>query len=721
MDRWGATEVSSVVCPMPKAHSYTDVKFAYDKVRKANPDLTPAAWRKAAAQELGIDYNTFLAIWKTKGKVPVGAPPKTLPSVKMDTKYPGDTPVPEDVGEILDKWVQLMGSSKITAKERAILKQAIEDYGQKPPAALYRGVNSKTVPKVGDDIDMPPASASKAEDAALPYAENGDGKPILYYIKNANKGLNVEERAAKTSGYAEEEWIISGQFKVVARELDDEGIWNVTLERSTIKLVPDSTPTQPAAAGPGPSMNLIVDELSDSAKQVNDDVVGLKKQWQQGLMTYDETLEGLAAVGNDLKIYKHIGEKIPTAVIKKFEDLLDEVKGGSNTATAASKVDSIKEAADDAVDSIQTKYGTLDNVLAKSAYNKVKAEMPGASPATLRKAAAEYLGVDYKDFLLAWKKKPITTSYKGVGPPKKKAAVKPPTASNLPGQAPPGVSASTQGKYVIKDLTSEDLQDELARLYGPGANKDYIAVKYNSSTGIYTVDVPKSLIQSPSAVDKIAEGLQHLGLFVKRYPGSSHRLDIKAASWKKTSPKVGDQYNVVRTASGHDVLDMHSANLWTNRWWNTLDHQAKDAWHFYTGSGYRALNARLRGKPPWRDFFTGDEQVLMSRGKQLSSSMRVIDQQFTVFRGSGAKLSEFKVGALWSDRGFTSTSINPGGGFGGNVRFTIICPPGTRGMYIGKKSSHPGENEFLLDKGTEFRVMSIDGNEVKLMVVPKKK
>lgn len=551
--------MSSVVCPLPTAHTYADVKATYDKVRKAMPGLTPAAWRKAAAQELGIDYDTFLAIWKTKGK------------------------------------------------------QA---------------------------------------------------------------------------------------------------------------LTPESTPTTPASAGPGatmsikqapPKSSIPTGVETDLLKDV-DDIV---KDWEKGLSTQDEALQHFLGVKNDVQLYLHVGEKISAATIKKIDDAISAIKNGTvvtkmpvkkaapkppTTATTAAKADDLADQVDDL---ITTKFGALDNSLAKAAYNKMKVQMPGASPAVLRKAAAEYLGVDYKDYLVAWKKKPgkplTPTSKKAVGEK----------------DAPPTVSPTTAGKYANKDITADELKAELARLFGPGANKDYIALQYNSSTGIYQVMFPKSLL-SQSAMKKVAEELRKLGLYVEKSPtGNLH--SIKAGGFKKPTVTAGDQYKVIKGYGGEELIDMNSANAWTNRWWNTIDSDVKHAWGFYTGSGYRGLNAWLRGIPPYQNFYTGPLDTLKTYSKQLSQSMRAVDKQFTVFRGSNAKLSDFKVGNLWSDKGFTSTSINPAGGFGGNVRFKIICPPGTKGMYIGRKSSHPGENEFLLDKNTQFRVLEVDGNEVTLVVIPKKK
>jgi hypothetical protein len=52
------------------------------------------------------------------------------------------------------------------------------------------------------------------------------------------------------------------------------------------------------------------------------------------------------------------------------------------------------------------------------------------------------------------------------------------------------------------------------------------------------------------------------------------------------------------------------------------------------------------------------------------------------------------------------------------VKMVITVTKGTQGMYIGKRSSHPGEKEWLLNKGTKFRVTKIEGSTVYLTTIP---
>jgi hypothetical protein len=100
--------------------------------------------------------------------------------------------------------------------------------------------------------------------------------------------------------------------------------------------------------------------------------------------------------------------------------------------------------------------------------------------------------------------------------------------------------------------------------------------------------------------------------------------------------------------------------------------------------------------------------------------MVLTEHEFMVFRGTNIPIGEFKVGSLWEDMGFMSTAVNPGSAWSG-VKFDITLPKGVRGMYIGKRSSHSHENEFLIDAGTKFRILSVDVQRkvVKMVAIPK--
>ena len=524
--RWDATVAPSTVCPIPTAHSYDDVKNAYNAAKKKMPGLTPAAWRKQAAIDLGLDYNTYLKIWKS-----------------------------------------------------------------------------------------------------------GKGKG---------------------------------------------------------KLVATSTPTVSAAASQTTTMGIKEATKLPKAEKVDDlldDLDYIEQQAEKGLFTYDEVnkmVDDVIAKSNaSVKVaHKAHGLKI------KYPK------------TATAKVAQAAEAVEEAVeDKIMTSLGVhLDQQLAKDIYSQIKKAMPGGTPATWRKAAAEYLEVDYKDYLKAWKVKPSGAA--------KKVAPKPITS--------PPITPSSAGKYAKSDITPDQLKDELAKLYGPGAKKEYINIDYLPDGG-YITTIPTSLIPTQEGRAAIIKGLEKLGLKVEKSTTAANIIKVRGAQAKSQLAQI-KATGTKTLPDGRVVLDLNSADHWTTQWWQKQATETKKAWQVYTGSGYRDINGYWRhGKTS----YTSAESV-RRYSKLISDSMPRTQHEFTVFRGTSISIDKFKVGRQWSDDGFMSTAVNPGGSWSG-VKFEIICPKGTKGMYIGKKSSHPGENEFLIDKGTQFRVVGVDKvkNLVKLVAIPK--
>jgi hypothetical protein len=138
-----------------------------------------------------------------------------------------DTAVSPEAAEVLDRWVQLGGSfTNVTAADRALLAAEVAARGEAAPE-LYRGVNlgqeAASRVKVGAALDLGVASTSEDEDAALPYAENGDGTPYLLVVRGG-RGLNVQDRAQEAAGYAEKEWVVAGQFCVESLEYGGDAI-----------------------------------------------------------------------------------------------------------------------------------------------------------------------------------------------------------------------------------------------------------------------------------------------------------------------------------------------------------------------------------------------------------------------------------------------------------------------------------------------------------------
>ncbi len=70
------------------------------------------------------------------------------------------------------------------------------------------------------------------------------------------------------------------------------------------------------------------------------------------------------------------------------------------------------------------------------------------------------------------------------------------------------------------------------------------------------------------------------------------------------------------------------------------------------------------------------------------------------------------VGRTFKDKGYVSTAAGDKG-FSRMIQVDITVPAGKgRGVYIGQKSSHPTESEYLIKRGSKFRItgVSTDSN-----------
>jgi len=151
-----------------------------------------------------------------------------------------DSPVPGDVGRILDRWVQQGGHLHVSPDERKTIAKAVRYYGGPVPAGLVRGESEQPASRyvAGKNITFLPASFSTEEESALPYAESGSHNPTIIHLQDNRgvAGLNISGRAMKNSGFAEQEHLLAGRFKVARSHVDSEGIRHVYVSPTSNQL-----------------------------------------------------------------------------------------------------------------------------------------------------------------------------------------------------------------------------------------------------------------------------------------------------------------------------------------------------------------------------------------------------------------------------------------------------------------------------------------------------
>lgn len=130
----------------------------------------------------------------------------------------------------------------------------------------------------------------------------------------------------------------------------------------------------------------------------------------------------------------------------------------------------------------------------------------------------------------------------------------------------------------------------------------------------------------------------------------------------------------------------------------------------YTGGGYTDINDTLRYVDP--DGAASD--WMKATWKELDSVMEPIPKNLTVTRFVNDDAFpgglETLGGTVFSDAGYFSTSIKPGGVFAyKNVKMIIDVPAGTKGRWVSDISSvGSGEQELLLARNTHMIVTKVE-------------
>jgi len=135
----------------------------------------------------------------------------------------------------------------------------------------------------------------------------------------------------------------------------------------------------------------------------------------------------------------------------------------------------------------------------------------------------------------------------------------------------------------------------------------------------------------------------------------------------------------------------------------------------YTGNSiYGALNKMLREEGFNPAAYPGSAKTNQVNQLDAALAKGTLGKNIVLYRGFSSSQIEtalgngtLKVGSSITDPGYMSTSIKGSGAFGGNIKYKIYAPKGTKGLYIDKKSKYKSEYEFLLPRSTTVVVRSI--------------
>lgn len=154
-------------------------------------------------------------------------------------------------------------------------------------------------------------------------------------------------------------------------------------------------------------------------------------------------------------------------------------------------------------------------------------------------------------------------------------------------------------------------------------------------------------------------------------------------------------------------------------WGENLTKSEQQALHDYQADGFRLVNSADRGlldinsQPKLKL-----EYERLTRGLDSAIEKGKLDRNTTVYRSitnrNKAYLDSLQPGTTHMERGYTSTTVNRNRDLyknqPGHARIEYRVPKGTKGAYMnanpGRKNNVRREQEFLLGRGTRYRVVS---------------
>jgi SPP1 gp7 family putative phage head morphogenesis protein len=218
------------------------------------------------------------------------------------------------------------------------------------------------------------------------------------------------------------------------------------------------------------------------------------------------------------------------------------------------------------------------------------------------------------------------------------------------------------------------------------------------------------------------------------------------AGWKKDTKQGASaaKSDIIKAKPEIKPVTLSLSNLeelekWQNEYYATnssveFTKKANPNISKYSGGAYSAINAIERGGAAYekalRCYGNLDGYKEISDGVSAEISKFKLSTDLNVKRvvgdvgyitGGGSSVDDMvaSIGKLYTEKGFTSTTIAQDAQlpFGGHkdtqTVLDIIVPKSTRGAYIYKMADNPAEFEFLIDRGTTYKVLDAGERTVK--------
>lgn len=160
---------------------------------------------------------------------------------------------------------------------------------------------------------------------------------------------------------------------------------------------------------------------------------------------------------------------------------------------------------------------------------------------------------------------------------------------------------------------------------------------------------------------------------------------------------------------------MSEMDKWTDDFVKIISKAEKDGVYRYTGNAYDSINEYLRGlskSTPFNDEIKNATSALnKAKLPREIITRRGSDYNMLDSLGLGKVTESNKskfIGKRVIDKGFTSTSPSPSGGFSRDIEYAIKVPKGSHAMYVDSISRYSGEEELLIQRGAQFKIEDIE-------------
>jgi hypothetical protein len=192
---------------------------------------------------------------------------------------------------------------------------------------------------------------------------------------------------------------------------------------------------------------------------------------------------------------------------------------------------------------------------------------------------------------------------------------------------------------------------------------------------------------------------------VEEYEAEAKRAAEQAAAKKKEkAAKRASQFKTVDAVTKEAFQDA------SNQVFATASVEQKAAALQYTKYDFVETNQFLYGdeyfiRPEYKD----NLNKIKSRVKHLDKIIKEykLTENIVTYRGTDAEYYiDWKVGKTYDLQGYVSTSLDKGNEIvDRDFIIEMRIKKGTRGMYLGTNSGHPGEDEFLLGRDRKYKVI----------------